>query len=96
MRVPQFMGLERFSHVMHLTSVVDGKLAADRDRLVYALAACFPAGTVSGAPKVRAMQDIHSRSRTVRPRSLYAGAQSRLSILPAIWTAASPKMRRSS
>src|SRR5438093_6345784 len=46
-RVPQFMGLERFSHVMHLTSIVQGKLADDRDRLD-ALVSCFPAGTVSG------------------------------------------------
>ena len=56
-RVPQFMGLERFSHVMHLTSIVEGRLADDRDRLD-ALVSCFPAGTVSGAPKVRAMQII--------------------------------------
>jgi len=70
-RVPQFMGLERFSHVMHLTSIVEGKLADDRDRLD-ALVACFPAGTVSGAPKVRAMQII----RELEPsgRGLYAGA----------------------
>jgi anthranilate synthase component I len=70
-RVPQFMGLERFSHVMHLTSVVEGKLADDRDRLD-ALVSCFPAGTVSGAPKVRAMQII----RELEPsgRGLYAGA----------------------
>ncbi len=70
-RVPQFMGLERFSHVMHLTSVVEGKLAEDRDRLD-ALVSCFPAGTVSGAPKVRAMQII----RDLEPsgRGLYAGA----------------------
>ncbi|MGE0704483.1 MAG: anthranilate synthase component I family protein, partial [Vicinamibacterales bacterium] len=70
-RVPQFMGLERFSHVMHLTSVVEGKLADDRDRLD-ALVACFPAGTVSGAPKVRAMEII----RDLEPsgRGLYAGA----------------------
>jgi anthranilate synthase component I len=70
-RVPQFMGLERFSHVMHLTSVVEGRLSADRDRLD-ALASCFPAGTVSGAPKVRAMQII----RDLEPsgRGLYAGA----------------------
>ena len=69
--VPQFMGLERFSHVMHLTSIVEGTLAADRDRLD-ALVACFPAGTVSGAPKVRAMQII----RELEPsgRGLYAGA----------------------
>jgi anthranilate synthase component I len=70
-RVPQFMGLERFSHVMHLTSIVEGKLADDRDRLD-ALMSCFPAGTVSGAPKVRAMQII----RELEPsgRGLYAGA----------------------
>ena len=71
MRVPQFMGLERFSHVMHLTSIVEGQLADDRDRLD-ALVSCFPAGTVSGAPKVRAMQII----RELEPsgRGLYAGA----------------------
>jgi anthranilate synthase component 1 len=70
-RVPQFMGLERFSHVMHLTSIVEGRLADDRDRLD-ALVSCFPAGTVSGAPKVRAMQII----RELEPsgRGLYAGA----------------------
>ncbi len=68
-RVPQFMGLERFSHVMHLTSIVEGKLADDRDRLD-ALVSCFPAGTVSGAPKVRAMQII----KELEPggRGLYA------------------------
>src|SRR5437870_2177150 len=70
-RVPQFMGLERFSHVMHLTSIVEGKLADDRDRLD-ALVSCFPAGTVSGAPKVRAMQII--RELEPLPRGLYAGA----------------------
>jgi anthranilate synthase component 1 len=70
-RVPQFMGLERFSHVMHLTSIVEGRLSDDHDRLD-ALVACFPAGTVSGAPKVRAMQII----RELEPdgRGLYAGA----------------------
>jgi anthranilate synthase component I len=70
-RVPQFMGLERFSHVMHLTSIVQGKLADDRDRLD-ALVSCFPAGTVSGAPKVRAMQIIHQLEPS--GRGLYAGA----------------------
>jgi anthranilate synthase component 1 len=70
-RVPQFMGLERFSHVMHLTSIVEGRLSDDHDRLD-ALVSCFPAGTVSGAPKVRAMQII----RDLEPsgRGLYAGA----------------------
>jgi anthranilate synthase component 1 len=70
-RVPQFMGLERFSHVMHLTSVVEGRLADDRDRLD-ALVSCFPAGTVSGAPKVRAMQIINELEPSAR--GLYAGA----------------------
>ena len=71
MRVPQFMGLERYSHVMHLVSVVEGKLAADCDRLD-ALVSCFPAGTVSGAPKIRAMEIIAE----LEPdrRGLYAGA----------------------
>ena len=70
-RVPQFMGLERFSHVMHLTSIVEGRLADDHDRFD-ALVSCFPAGTVSGAPKVRAMQII----KDLEPsgRGLYAGA----------------------
>jgi anthranilate synthase component 1 len=70
-RVSQFMGLERFSHVMHLTSIVEGTLADGRDRLD-ALVSCFPAGTVSGAPKVRAMQII----RDLEPsgRGIYAGA----------------------
>ena len=70
-RVPQFMGLERFSHVMHLTSIVEGKLADDRDRLD-ALVSCFPAGTVSGAPKVRAMQIISELEPS--GRGIYAGA----------------------
>ena len=70
-RVPQFMALQRFSHVMHLSSVVEGRLSPDHDRLD-ALQSCFPAGTVSGAPKVRAMQII----RDLEPagRGLYAGA----------------------
>jgi anthranilate synthase component 1 len=70
-RVPQFMGLERFSHVMHLTSIVEGRLSKDHDRLD-ALVSCFPAGTVSGAPKVRAMQIIHELEPS--GRGLYAGA----------------------
>ena len=70
-RVPTFMSLERYSHVMHLVSVVEGQLADDRDRLD-ALVSCFPAGTVSGAPKVRAMQIINELEST--PRDIYAGA----------------------
>jgi anthranilate synthase component 1 len=56
---------------MHLVSVVEGQLAEDRDRLD-ALVSCFPAGTVSGAPKVRAMQIISELERT--RRGIYAGA----------------------
>jgi anthranilate synthase component 1 len=70
-RVPQFMGLERYSHVMHLVSVVEGRLADGCDRLD-ALVSCFPAGTVSGAPKIRAMEII-SQLEPDR-RGLYAGA----------------------
>jgi len=70
-RVPQFMGLEKYSHVMHLVSLVEGRLAERRDRLD-ALVACFPAGTVSGAPKVRAMEIIAELERS--RRGIYAGA----------------------
>jgi anthranilate synthase component 1 len=70
-RVPTYMALERYSHVMHLVSVVEGQLADDSDRLD-ALASCFPAGTVSGAPKVRAMQIINTLEPSAR--GIYAGA----------------------
>ena len=66
-----FMTIERYSHVMHLVSEVRGKLRPELDG-VAALAACFPAGTVSGAPKVRAMQII-DELEPVR-RGPYAGA----------------------
>ena len=70
-RVPQYMGLERYSHVMHLVSTVEGKLADQYDHLD-ALVSCFPAGTVSGAPKIRAMQILAELEPT--RRDLYAGA----------------------
>jgi len=70
-RVPQYMALERYSHVMHLVSTVDGTLADERDHLD-ALVACFPAGTVSGAPKIRAMQILSELEPT--RREIYAGA----------------------
>jgi anthranilate synthase component 1 len=70
-RVAQFMELERYSHVMHLVSRVEGRLREDEDRLD-ALAACFPAGTVSGAPKIKAMEIIASLEST--RRGIYAGA----------------------
>jgi anthranilate synthase component 1 len=70
-RVRELMRVDRFSHVMHLTSVVDGELAPDLDALD-AFRACFPAGTVSGAPKIRAMERI-AELETDR-RGPYAGA----------------------
>jgi len=70
-RVPTYMALERYSHVMHLVSVVEGKLDQQHDRLD-ALVACFPAGTVSGAPKVRAMEIVAELEN--RRRGVYAGA----------------------
>ena len=62
--------IERFSQVMHIVSNVEGRLRTDCDALA-ALAAGFPAGTVSGAPKVRAMQIIDELEK--EKRSLYAG-----------------------
>ncbi|GAC1384970.1 MAG: anthranilate synthase component I [Herpetosiphon sp.] len=56
-QVPKFMEVERYSHVMHLVSQVTGTLRPDLEPLD-ALRACFPAGTVSGAPKIRAMEII--------------------------------------
>jgi anthranilate synthase component I len=70
-RVPTYMTLERYSHVMHLVSIVEGRLREEHDRLD-ALVACFPAGTVSGAPKVRAMEIIAELEN--RRRGAYAGA----------------------
>jgi anthranilate synthase component 1 len=65
----QFM-IERYSHVMHIVSNVEGKLAEGKDA-IDALAAGFPAGTVSGAPKVRAMQIIDELETD--KRGIYAG-----------------------
>jgi anthranilate synthase component 1 len=62
--------VERYSHVMHIVSNVEGKLNPENDALD-ALAAGFPAGTVSGAPKVRAMQIIDELEK--EKRGLYAG-----------------------
>nr|WP_290228001.1 anthranilate synthase component I [Trichocoleus desertorum] len=57
-KVDQVMVIERYSHVMHIVSNVIGELAADKTAWDL-LKACFPAGTVSGAPKIRAMEIIH-------------------------------------
>ena len=63
--------VERYSHVMHIVSNVEGRLSSKRDA-IDALAAGFPAGTVSGAPKVRAMEIIDELEK--EKRGLYAGA----------------------
>lgn len=68
--VADFMRVERYSHVMHLVSTVAGRLATGRDALDV-FDATFPAGTVSGAPKPRAMEVIESLEPT--RRALYAG-----------------------
>jgi anthranilate synthase component 1 len=70
-RVEQLMSVERYSHVQHLVSSVHSTLRSDLDRFD-ALAACFPAGTVTGAPKIRAMQIIDELEPA--PRGVYAGA----------------------
>ena len=70
-KVKDLMYVERYSHVMHLVSALEGKLRADLDALD-AFAACFPAGTLSGAPKVRAMQIIEELEPT--RRGVYGGS----------------------
>jgi anthranilate synthase component I len=69
--VKDLMYVERYSHVMHLVSALEGTLRKDLDALD-ALAACFPAGTLSGAPKVRAMQIIEALEPT--RRGVYGGS----------------------
>lgn len=69
--VRDLMYVERYSHVMHLVSALEGKLRPDLDALD-AFAACFPAGTLSGAPKVRAMQIIEELEPT--RRGAYGGS----------------------
>ncbi|MCI0353985.1 MAG: anthranilate synthase component I [Acidobacteria bacterium] len=69
--VRELMAVERYSHVMHLVSRLEGRLRPELDALD-ALAACFPAGTLTGAPKVRAMQIIEELE-PVR-RGIYGGA----------------------
>ena len=70
-RVTDLMSVERFSHVMHIVSDVQGRLRADLDA-IDVLRACFPAGTVTGAPKVRAMEIIDELEPV--SRGPYAGA----------------------
>lgn len=70
-KVPEFMTIERYSHVMHIVSQVEGQLAPERSAFDL-MRATFPAGTVSGAPKIRAMQLIAEKEGT--QRGSYAGA----------------------
>jgi anthranilate synthase component I len=69
-RVEDYSHIERYSHVMHLVSTVTGQLA-DGKTALDAVAACFPAGTLTGAPKVRAMELIEEVEMT--RRGLYGG-----------------------
>jgi anthranilate synthase component 1 len=70
-RPREVMFVERYSHVMHLVSTIEGTLRPDADSYS-ALAACFPAGTLTGAPKVRAMEIIDELEPT--RRGLYGGS----------------------
>jgi len=69
-QVKELMTIERYSHVMHIVTQVEGKLSADKS-LYDLMRATFPAGTVSGAPKIRAMQIISDLEQTTR--GPYAG-----------------------
>ena len=75
-RVRELMVVERYSHVMHIVSDVTGRLRADKD-IFDVLRATFPHGTVSGAPKVRAMEIIDAQEPT--RRGFYAGCAGYLS-----------------
>jgi len=70
-KVDELMGVEKYSHVQHLVSNVSSKLRKDAD-CFDALKSCFPAGTVSGAPKIRAMEIIEELEK--HKRGPYAGA----------------------
>ena len=70
-KVKDLMYVERYSHVMHIVSALEGKLRPELHALD-AFAACFPAGTLSGAPKVRAMQIIEELEPT--RRAIYGGS----------------------
>ncbi|SDB14475.1 anthranilate synthase, component I [Desulfonatronum thiosulfatophilum] len=78
--VGKYMQVERFSHVMHMTSYVQAQLAEGKDALDV-LQSTFPAGTVSGAPKIRAMEIIADQEQL--PRGPYAGAVGWLGLNPA-------------
>jgi anthranilate synthase component 1 len=70
-KVSELMAVERYSHVMHLTTQVEGELDSEKDQFDL-FRACFPAGTVTGAPKVKAMELIEKLEK--EKRGPYAGA----------------------
>lgn len=70
-KVKELQTLQRFSHVMHLTSIVEGQIDDSYDALD-AIAATLPAGTLSGAPKIRAIEIIHELEKSTR--GIYGGA----------------------
>jgi len=70
-KVKDLMFVERYSHVMHLVSSIEGNLRKDLSA-VDAFRACFPAGTLSGAPKIRAMEIIEEMEPT--RRGIYGGS----------------------
>lgn len=76
-RVRELRKVKRFSHVMHLCSLVTGTIQEGKDALD-ALAAALPAGTMSGAPKIKAMEILHGMEKS--PRGVYAGAVGYLSL----------------
>ncbi|POY70618.1 putative Anthranilate synthase [Rhodotorula taiwanensis] len=77
--VDSLMQVEKFSHVMHLTSQVSGMLRDDQDRFT-AFRSIFPAGTVSGAPKIRAIELVSALER--EKRGVYAGAVGHFDFAP--------------
>jgi anthranilate synthase component 1 len=70
-KVSELMKIQKYSHVMHIVSKVEGDLSEEKDS-IDALMSCFPAGTVTGAPKIRAMQLIENFEN--EERNVYAGA----------------------
>ena len=82
--VKDLMVIERYSHVMHIVSQVEGRLSPDHDVLDLLMAA-FPAGTVSGAPKIRAMQLIHGLEPDAR--GPYSGVYGSVDLAGALNTA---------
>ncbi len=85
--VVDFMSVERYSHVMHIVSTVTGRVAANRTAFDV-LTACFPANTLSGAPKPRAMQIIDELEPS--RRGLYGGCVGYLDFAAATPTRPSP------